>query len=199
MPGLLPDDLSVPHRGPTLGWGHMIGELALPGQRRPAADPLLRAELEDLLANLCWALDERRADLLADVLCERFVWRGSIAGSHELGPVEGREAFIGWQRRLWDAEAGEQPRHLVMNTVHAGDPAGPPRTSSYVLLVANRGEAHRSVASGFVTAVFAWEEERWRIAELFTGWDLPPWRRKLTEMTSRERRLRLVREKGTDD
>jgi hypothetical protein len=199
MPGMLPDDLSVPFQGPTLGWGHMIGALALPGRRRVAADLLLRAELEDLLTNLCWALDERRRDLLLDLLAERFIWRGSIDGSHELGPVEGRDAFIEWQHRIWDADAGEQPRHLLLNTIHGGDPAYAPTTSSYVLLVTNRAEAHRSIASGFVTASYRWEDGGWRIASVFTGWDLPPWRRKLTEMTSRERRLRLVREKGIDD
>lgn len=196
---MLPDDLSFPHRGPTLGWGHMIGALALPGRHRAATDLLVRTELENLLTNLCWALDERRSDLLLDVLGAGFVWQGSIDGSHELGPVEGRDAFLAWQRRLWDADASEQPRHLLLNTVHGAHPAQAPTTSSYVLLVTNLGDAHRSIASGFVTASYAWEDDGWRIATLFTGWDLSPWRRKLTEMTSRERRLRLVREKGIDD
>jgi hypothetical protein len=190
---MLPDGIDRPHVGPTLGWAHMVGALALGRAPRRPPDLRLRAELEELATRLCWALDERRPDILGAILAEGLAWEGSIAGTRPLGPLTGRAEYVEWQRQVWDSEAGGQPRHLLLNTLHGQTEEGAPATTSAVLLVANRGEAHRSAGSGFLAIAYAREAGEWRIARIFQGWDTPPWRRKLAQMTERERRLHLIR------
>jgi hypothetical protein len=198
-PGMLPDGIDQPHVGPTLGWAHMVGALALDrGGRRPI-DLRRRAELEDLATRFCWALDERRPDILGDALAEDLVWEGSIAGTQALGPLAGRSDYLDWQRQIWDSEVGGQPRHLLLNTLHGESEEGQPASTSSVLLVANRGEAHRSAGSGFLSIVYAREAAGWQIARIFQGWDTPPWRRRLSQMTERERRLHLIQKEDAHD
>jgi hypothetical protein len=191
-PGMLPDNIEQPHVGPTLGWAHMVGALALDQVRRRPIDLHLRAELEDLATRFCWALDERRPDILGDALAEDLAWEGSLAGTHPLGPMVGRREYLDWQRRIWDSEVGGQPRHLLSNTIHGESEAGEPATTSAVLLVEGRGEAHRSAGAGFLSIIYTRAEGDWRIGRIFQGWDTPPWRRTLTQMTAGERRLHLI-------
>jgi hypothetical protein len=196
---MLPKDLSQPHVGPTLGWAHMVGAIFLDAERERCPDPGSRAELEDLATRFCWALDERRPDILVDCLTEGIVWEGSVAGSQALGPLVGRDEYLAWQRRIWDDESGTQPRHLLLNTLHTRGVDDAPGTCSYLSIVTSRGETHRSPASGFISISYRGEPHAWRIDRIFQGWDAPPWRRGPAEMTGRERRLHLIREADGDE
>jgi hypothetical protein len=159
---------------PTPGWGHLGGHLAMrPPAPHPQRDEAVdRFLIGERISRYGWAFDERRADLIADNFTADAVWEGTIRGEDPLGPIEGREAVVGWLSEYWPRQH-DQRRHAIVNTVIERLDADEAVAQAYQLLTAARLGQVAVETTGFYRFELRREGDAWRIARLFSGYDAP--------------------------
>ncbi len=158
--------------GFALSWGHANGLVDL---RRPAPAADLRTltdrqAIVETVHAYGWSVDERRWDVLADILAEDFQFRGVIAGAAALDAIDGRDAFIDWLKAYTDT-LDAQLRHNFANVLATEQGATEATALAYLILCSATPEGARVASTAFYRVSLRREDETWRIARLYTGFD----------------------------
>lgn len=157
---------------PAPGWARSTGQVRL----RPPSDALdgtlARLLIAECVARYAWAYDERDADALADCFTADGVWEGSLMGSHQIGPHQGREAVVDFLSAFWP-EQEDQRRHVFTNLVV--DLESPDRATAhaYLVLTSAAGGSVRPVTTGPYRFDLRTERDVWRLSRLSAGFDAP--------------------------
>jgi hypothetical protein len=94
----------------------------------------------------------------------------SSAGQAALGPISGREAILDFVRGTLTEQAAQQ-RHNLANISVSAATAGTADAQAYLMLTSSAGGAPSITATGFAMFKLEKSDSRWRIAELFLGFD----------------------------
>ena len=117
-----------------------------------------------------WGYDERREDVLGACFTEDAVFLGSVAGSFDVGPHEGRARIVDWLKAFWETQV-DQRRHCVLNIVIDDLTEASATVLAFLLLTGAENGVARVVTTGFYRIRMAKQEGRWRIAHFFAGFD----------------------------
>lgn len=158
--------------GFALSWGHAHGLVDL---RRPVQAPdvetlVARQAIIETLQAYGWSIDERRWDVLGDVLTEDFVFRGDIAGTAHLDELDSREAYLDWLK-AYTGTLEVQLRHTFSNVLVTEQDDASATALAYVVLLAVSQEGARVASTAFYRASLRREDGAWRVAHLYTGFD----------------------------
>lgn len=135
----------------------------------PAVD---RALIAERVYRYGWGYDERHRDLLADCFTSDAVWEGNVMGEQPVGPLEGRDAIVGWLAEFWDQQH-DQRRHIFTNVIIDELTASTAVAHAYLLLTASAGAAMTPVTAGPYRLMMRKEPDSWRIERLVAGFDAP--------------------------
>lgn len=158
--------------GFALSWGHANGLVEL---RRPviAADAgalIQRQAIIETLQAYGWSIDERRWEVLGDILTEDFVFRGDIAGAAHLDELDSREGYLDWLK-AYTGTLEAQLRHTFSNVLVTEQEDASATALAYVVLLSVTPEGARVASTAFYRASLRREDGTWRIARLYTGFD----------------------------
>lgn len=156
----------------ALSWGHASGLIDL---RRPERAADLEALIDrqaiiETLQAYGMSIDERRWDVLGDILTEDHVYRGDIAGVAHLDELDGRDVYIDWLKNYTDT-LDVQLRHTFTNllvTACGGDEA---KLVAYLSLCSISPDGARLASTAFYDVALRREGATWRIARTYTGFD----------------------------
>jgi SnoaL-like domain len=156
----------------ALSWGHAAGLVALSRPAPPAdLDALVqRQAIVETVQAYGWAIDERRWDVLADVLAEDHRFRGVVAGAARLDSLDGRDALIDWLRAYTDT-LDAQLRHCFTNILVTEQGAGEATALAYLTLCSSTPQGTRVASTAFYRVSLRRQDGAWRIAALYTGFD----------------------------
>lgn len=170
------EDLDVTDEAtqPTPGWarrsGHVeVRALRCEGEPSPAED---RALIAERVHRYGWGYDERDRDLLADCFAADAVWEGNVMGAQPVGPIEGREAIVGWLAEFWEQQH-DQRRHIFTNVIVDDLTSSVAVAHAYLLLTSAAGGTVAPVTTGPYRLVMRREPDSWRIERLVAGFDAP--------------------------
>ncbi|QEC46500.1 nuclear transport factor 2 family protein [Baekduia soli] len=162
------------HGSSNAAWGARAGNVA-PRRPAPVADAaglIDRQAITEVIACYAWAYDERDAGMLGDVFAPDGVWRGSIQGTQDVGPFEGRAAIVEFLTSFWDIQS-DQRRHNFMNVLVLEQDAERAQAIAYILLTAGEGTDVQVVTTGPYRFTLAKDGGVWRVTELLAGFDVP--------------------------
>lgn len=178
---------SQPESGGGPAWAHACGAAAL-SSGPPAAEPdSPAATLAEPLIRYCWAYDERRRELLADVFTADGVWEGVVAGGQTVGPFRGRERIVEWLAGFWPHQH-DQRRHVLNNFLIESRSDSAAEVYAYLQLYSARDDVAKLETTGFYRAEIVADEGHWRIRRLAAGFDAPFWPGRVENLSDRARR-----------
>jgi hypothetical protein len=167
-----PSTAAVPASCPP-GWAHQAGALSLGTVRavpRSLAETADRLLVEESAYRYALAYDERRLDVLADVLTADVTFAFSVSGGG-CGQHAGRDAVIGWLSDVM-REQHDQRRHVCGNFLVEELGTDRALVVLYFSLFASAAET-RLVTTGFYRMKLVKSDGRWRISHLYDGLDRP--------------------------
>lgn len=159
---------------PLPSWGSDLGLIDLRGpspvdSNDPTANRILAVET---LYRYGWAYDERNYEVLAACFTEDTVFLGNVGGTVQIGPFNGRKAFLEWLTAFW-GEQRDQRRHIVLNPVVDDLTDSTVSVSSLMLLTSTENATFKATTAGFYRTTMRKEEGIWRIATFTAGFDAP--------------------------
>ena len=169
-------------------WAHRVGMLDL-GSPVPASERCEasdRSAICERISRYCWAYDERRIEHLGDCFTDDAIWEGNVLGQVKIGPFEGRKAIVDWLSKFWPHQK-DQRRHMILNTIVETKNDETAATSSYLLLMASKGDSISMESMGFYRVIYRRDGPAWRIARLTAGFDKPFWPGQLETMSEKGR------------
>lgn len=122
--------------------------------------------VQQALVRYAFALDQQDATALESVLTEDAVWRFTVAGGGDLGPVAGRSAILGFVQGNWAAQT-HSSRHNLTNVVVDRADATTAEAQAYLLMTSSPGP----ITTGSYRFTLRRVENGWRIADLFLSMD----------------------------
>jgi hypothetical protein len=159
---------------PEPGWGSRYGFLSVPdaGGAPTSASPIASMAIQERIHRYAWAFDERRRDVLANCFTADAVWAGNTAGTAPVAPLHGRNAIADWLSGFWTRQV-DQRRHLLLSVVVSHEDETSAHALASLALTAARAGRIAIVLTSFYNFDLVREEEIWRIAGLFEGFDVP--------------------------
>jgi len=150
------------------GWGReYLGKA--PGKVADV-DPAQHFAIQQTLVRYAYALDQHDLAALEQLFTSSATWTFSSAGQAALGPISGREAILDFVRGTLTEQAAQQ-RHNLANISVSAATAGTADAQAYLILTSSAGGAPSITATGFAMFKLEKSDSRWRIAELFLGFD----------------------------
>ncbi|MFE7841714.1 nuclear transport factor 2 family protein [Streptomyces sp. NPDC057474] len=144
-----------------------VGRSAAKLTAEQAADRLLILEVINRYA---WSYDERDMDALGRSFTEDAVFAGNLAGSVEIGPINGRDAIVEWLRGHMDSQS-DQRRHSVTNPTFVSQTEDGAVVNAFLVLAAVSDGQVRLVTTGFYKVDVRKTTDGWAISRLFGGFD----------------------------
>jgi hypothetical protein len=159
---------------PTPGWAAQLNHVRL--EEAEIADPQRvadRVAIAECIHRYGWGYDERDRALLADCFTSDGVWEGSIMGSDQVGPYEGRAQVVDFLAEFWDTQT-DQRRHIFTNVVVSELTTASAVAHAYLLLTASTGGTMTPVTNGPYRLEMRNDDDGvWRISRLVAGFDAP--------------------------
>ncbi len=169
----MPEDSgAVPASCPP-AWAHQVEALSLgklqpvPSSTSQLADRLL---IQESASRYALAYDERRMEILADVLTEDVTFAFCVSGGG-YGEFKGRDTVIDWLGEVMQGQS-DQRRHVCGNFIVEELSAGRATVTLYHALFASDAET-RLVTSGFYRMEMRKADDKWRICFIYDGLDRP--------------------------
>lgn len=167
---MTPEDQAPPPF--ALSWGHASGLIDL---RRPerASDLEALVDRQAILETLPaygMSIDERRWDVLEDILTEDHQYRGDVAGVAHLPEFDSRQVYVDWLKNYTDT-LEPQLRHVFTNILVTGCNGDEATLVAYLTLCSVTTEGARLAATSFYDVSLRREDGTWRISRMYTGFD----------------------------
>lgn len=156
----------------ALSWGS-AHDLVEPRRPARAADADALADRQAIIETLQaygWSIDERRWDMLGDILSEDHVYRGDVAGAAHLPEFDSRDSYIDWLKNYTDT-LDAQLRHTFSNLLVTSQEAGEAHLIAYLQLCSITTEGARLASTAFYDVALRREDGTWRITRTYTGFD----------------------------
>jgi hypothetical protein len=156
------------------GWASKAGLM----QVKPAeadSDPYRAADrlmIAECIHRYGWGYDERDADLVAGCFTPEGVWEGTVMGSEQVGPFEGREAIVAFLAEFWAIQK-DQRRHIFTNVVVDDLNEDSAVAHAYLLLTSAAGSLLTPVTNGPYRLIMRKDAGVWRMAHLISAFDAP--------------------------
>ncbi|GAB91304.1 nuclear transport factor 2 family protein [Gordonia rhizosphera] len=156
----------------TPAWGRRngfidVGTSASGLSDREVSDRLV---ILDVVNRYGWSYDERDLDSLERTFTADAVFDGSVAGSVDVGPYEGREAIIEWLKGHMAAQQ-EQRRHTILNPIFVSQTESTATVNCYLVLTAVADGVARLVTTGFYRFDLVNDDGAWSVRHVFGGFD----------------------------
>jgi ketosteroid isomerase-like protein len=135
-----------------------------PLEAQPVTDPVIRADIEQLLAAMNQALDAEDYDAYVAVWAEDAIFESRVSD-----PVTGRDAVMACLRQNQEAGFITGKRHFISNPTL--EEAGDNVLATYYLAVFERRIAPALIATALITDEFTQTDEGWRIVHHVTSID----------------------------
>ena len=156
------------------GWGRSkgfvdVGVTAAELSPTRVSDRLL---VLDVINRYAWGYDERDLASLERTFTADAVCDGSVAGSVEVEPYEGRDEIVAWLKGYMDDQA-DQRRHVITNPVFVSQTDTTAVVNTYLVLISVSSGQARLVTSGYYRFELQKVAGAWMISHLFGGFDSP--------------------------
>lgn len=131
-----------------------------------------RLAIQELMARVAFALDERDLAMLEACFAEDAVMSLRIAGGDLVGPFEGREAIMGLMKGSMEQQT-DQRRHLVSNLFIDNADGEQPRVTSNLSLAATEKGVIQLISAGIYRDEVRRQGDRWILVRRHIDLDLP--------------------------
>lgn len=158
---------------PTPAWGSSSGALVFQPSLENVSEELSldRILIQDRIYRYAWAFDERQLTSLKNCFTENAVWEGDIQGVNAVAPIHGRETIATWLSGFWERQM-DQRRHMIFDMVVINQSSERAEVIVSLALTSASAAKLSIVLTSFYRFEVVREEEIWRIAHLFEGFDV---------------------------
>jgi hypothetical protein len=126
----------------------------------------------DVINSYAWSYDERDLASLERAFTVDAVWDGSVAGSAQVGPYQGRDEIVAWLTGHMNSQV-DQRRHVIANPTFVSQTDTTAVVNTYLVLTSVSGGKARLVTSGFYKFELQKVAGAWAISHIFGGFDGP--------------------------